>query len=80
MRTSEVTALAIASLSNGHLNDVLAFGETNTDKVWTVASLTKPVFAYGVMLLAEKGLIELDRPLQTYLPSPYLDTQNFCPT
>ncbi|MBW4438941.1 MAG: beta-lactamase family protein [Pleurocapsa minor GSE-CHR-MK-17-07R] len=79
MRTSEVTALAIASLSNGHLNDVHVFGETNTDTVWTVASLTKPVFAYGVMLLVQKGLIELDRPLQTYLPSPYLDDPVFLP-
>lgn len=34
------------------------------------ASMTKPPFAFLVMRLAEKGILELDTPLYTYLPHP----------
>ena len=36
--------------------------------VWPVASLSKPVFAYGVLLLAQAGLLELDESLTPWLP------------
>lgn len=37
------------------------------------ASLSKPVFAVLVMQLVEKGILDLDRPLQEYLPKPIYD-------
>ncbi len=79
MQVSEVTDLATAWLSDGHLNATYTFGEMTAETIWTVASLTKPVFAYGMMLLVEKGMLDLDRPLQTYLPRPYLDDTVFLP-
>ena len=34
------------------------------------ASLAKPLFAYTVMQLVQEGVIDLDKPLYTYLPKP----------
>jgi CubicO group peptidase (beta-lactamase class C family) len=39
------------------------------------ASLSKPVFAYAVLKLAQQGRIQLDEPLATYLPQGYLHVQ-----
>lgn len=36
--------------------------------LFQAASITKPVFAFAVMRYAERGLIDLDKPLYTYLP------------
>jgi CubicO group peptidase (beta-lactamase class C family) len=43
------------------------------DTIFEAASLSKPVFAYGVLKLYERGILELDRPLVDYLPAPYSD-------
>lgn len=37
------------------------------------ASLSKSVFAVMVMQLVEKGILDLDKPLQEYLPKPIYD-------
>ena len=37
------------------------------------ASLSKAVFAVFVMQLVEKGILDLDKPLQNYLPKPIYD-------
>jgi CubicO group peptidase (beta-lactamase class C family) len=42
------------------------------DTVFGVASLSKPVFAYGVMLLVQDGVLDLDQPLETYWPEPWV--------
>jgi CubicO group peptidase (beta-lactamase class C family) len=40
----------------------------NTDSIFRIASMTKPVTAVAVMLLVERGKIRLDDPLHEYLP------------
>ena len=47
-------------------------GAVERDTIFAAASLTKPVFALGVMALVDDGDLEMDRPLGEYLPEPYL--------
>jgi CubicO group peptidase (beta-lactamase class C family) len=47
-------------------------GPVHDNTVFAAASLTKPVFACGVMALVGGGLLELDRPLSEYMTQPYL--------
>ena len=42
------------------------------DTIFEAASLSKPVFGYLVMLLVQEKKLELDRPLDSYLGSPYV--------
>ncbi|GAA2755098.1 serine hydrolase domain-containing protein [Actinopolymorpha rutila] len=54
------------------VTDLSAPSPVGTDTVFECASLTKPVVAYGVLLLVQEGRLDLDRPLDSYLPAPYL--------
>jgi CubicO group peptidase (beta-lactamase class C family) len=47
-------------------------GSIDDDTVFAAASLSKPVFASGVMSLVDAGALELDRPLTDYIAEPYL--------
>ncbi|WP_207515163.1 serine hydrolase [Longitalea luteola] len=42
--------------------------KVNDNTLFEAASITKPVFAYAVERLAERGVINLDKPLYEYLP------------
>ena len=46
------------------------------DSVFQAASLSKPVFAYAVLKLAQEGSLSLDTPLVSYLPQGYFHIQN----
>lgn len=43
--------------------------------LFEAASMSKPLFGYAVLKLAERGKLDLDRPLVEYLDKPYLDDQ-----
>ncbi|MEO8453833.1 MAG: serine hydrolase domain-containing protein [Sphingomicrobium sp.] len=77
MATSGAKGLAIAVIENGRPIYVKSFGirnpagdPLNTDTIMYGASLTKAVFAYTFMQLVDEGVIELDTPIERYLPKP----------
>jgi CubicO group peptidase (beta-lactamase class C family) len=80
MKKGRVPGLAIAVVRDGKPAWVHGFGtkEAKTDQpvtgetVFEAASLSKPLFAYGVLKLVEQGKLNLDVPLTTYLPKPYI--------
>ena len=42
------------------------------NSVFEACSMSKPLFAYAALKLVEEGRLNLDRPLDAYLPAPYL--------
>ena len=45
----------------------------DTETIFEAASMSKPVFAYVVLKLCEKKVLDLDTPLVTYGAPPFLD-------
>jgi CubicO group peptidase (beta-lactamase class C family) len=81
MKKDGVPGLSMAVIRGGKTTWVHGFGtkEAKTDQpvtgdtVFEAASLSKPVFAYGVLKLVEQGKLGLDVPLTTYLPKPFVE-------
>jgi CubicO group peptidase (beta-lactamase class C family) len=44
--------------------------KVDSNTLFEAASVTKPVFSFVVQRLAERGIIDLDKPLYLYLPYP----------
>jgi CubicO group peptidase (beta-lactamase class C family) len=80
MKKSNVPGVSVALIRHGKTIWVHGFGvkEAGTtqpvtgETVFEAASLSKPVFAYGVLKLVDQGKLGLDVPLTTYLPKPYI--------
>ncbi len=81
MRKGMVPGLEVGLIERGETFWVGAFGVTNhatgqavtKDTVFEAASLSKTVFAYGVLKLVDQGRLDLDAPLTNYLPKPYIE-------
>jgi CubicO group peptidase (beta-lactamase class C family) len=54
------------------VNETKKGAPVTEDTIFEAASLSKPVFAYGVLKLVEQRKLGLDVPLTTYLPKPYI--------
>jgi CubicO group peptidase (beta-lactamase class C family) len=78
MRAAEVPGAGIAIFNHGEVACSRAYGFRDTakklplteDSVMAAASFTKVAFAYLVMLLVDDGALDLNKPVQTYLPKP----------
>jgi CubicO group peptidase (beta-lactamase class C family) len=81
IKTVEIPGASMAVIRDGKVDwvgaaGVIAPGSTipvRTDTVFRAASLTKPVFAYIVFRLVDRGVIDLDAPLATYIPYPRVE-------
>jgi CubicO group peptidase (beta-lactamase class C family) len=75
---NRVAAMSVAVLHEGRIAYRRTIGVADTRQgtpadertVFRAASLTKPVFAYLVMKLADEGLLDLDTPIHRYLEKP----------
>jgi CubicO group peptidase (beta-lactamase class C family) len=73
-----VPAVAVGLVDSSGATQIVAVGDlgdgrgvVEADSVFAAASLSKPVFACGVVSLVDEGLLDLDRPLGEYLTEPY---------
>ncbi|GFE80662.1 hypothetical protein GCM10011487_26620 [Steroidobacter agaridevorans] len=80
MRLASLPGLSMAVIKRGNLVWTQVHGVVNagtgaavrTDTLFEAASMSKPVFAYGMLQLVERGKLELDRPLVDYYRPSYL--------
>ncbi|MEO0688363.1 MAG: serine hydrolase domain-containing protein, partial [Cyanobacteria bacterium J06649_11] len=81
MDSLEIPGLSIAIVNDAKIVYSKNIGYANIDtkkeltenSIFEAASLSKPVFAYMVMKLSERGGIVLTRPLHYYLPDPLME-------
>lgn len=81
MKEGEVAGLSVAIVRNGEVFWHRGFGVKNAETnepvsdatVFEAASLSKTVFAYAVLKMVENGKLDLDVPLNKYLPAPYIE-------
>ena len=81
MDTAKVTGMTVSVFNHNVPVYTRAFGyadlgkgqKMDTSTVFWSCSLSKAVFAYCVMRLVEKNIIDLDTPLVHYLPKPLPD-------
>ncbi|HJS74537.1 MAG TPA: serine hydrolase domain-containing protein, partial [Vicinamibacteria bacterium] len=75
LQASAVPGLSLAIVREGEIAilrgyGIAADGSPATPRtIFEAASLSKPVFAYGVLLLAREGKLDLDAPLTRYVES-----------
>lgn len=84
MKNALIPGLSIAVIRDGEIFWSKAFGVKNMDNeapvtdstIFEAASLSKPLYAYAVMKLVKKGVIDLDKPLIEYVDQSYIE-KNF---
>ena len=82
MKKENVPGLSIVIIENAKVESHTKYGFKNSETddliddntVFEAASLSKPVFAYGILQMVEEGLLSLDTPLIEYLSYP--DVEN----
>ncbi len=81
MAGARLPGLQIAVINDGKVVYTKGFGVRSTETlepvthrtVFAALSFSKTIFAYLVMQFADEGLLDLDRPLVSYLPKPLPD-------
>lgn len=85
MAEQDVVGMALAVIDEGRIVHVGAYGWRNREKqlplttqtVMYGASLTKAAFGYMILQLVDEGRIDLDAPIERYLPKPLTDYEDY---
>ena len=80
MQNALIPGISIAMIRDGELFWHKSFGVTHkytkkpvtNETIFGAASLTKPLFAYVVLKMVERGEIDLDKPLTQYTDKPLI--------
>ncbi|HEY5235565.1 MAG TPA: serine hydrolase domain-containing protein [Rhabdochlamydiaceae bacterium] len=75
MREKKVPGLSLVIIENAEIAVHMELGLKNSQKkdlidentIFEAASLSKPVFTYGILKLVENGTLDLDKPLAEYM-------------
>ncbi len=78
MEKLDMPGLSIAIINDAEVAYYNVFGVTNMETkekvtkktIFEGASLSKPIFAWFALKMADKGFLDLDKPLYEYLPHP----------
>src|SRR5215472_17519246 len=81
MKGANVPGVSLALIRDGKtfwsqgfgVRDAKSGQPVTEDTIFEAASLSKPVFAYGVLKLVDQGKLDLDKPLSKYLSPPYIE-------
>jgi CubicO group peptidase (beta-lactamase class C family) len=81
LKEGTVPGLSIAMIRSGKTYWIHSFGVRDTktgqpvinETIFEAASLSKPVFTYGVLKLVDAGKLDLDAPLSRYLSKAYIE-------
>jgi CubicO group peptidase (beta-lactamase class C family) len=80
LELAEVPGLALGGVHDGQIwtqgfgrASLSPLAVVSSDTVFEAVSLGKPVCAYAALQLVDAGLLDLDRPVYDYVPSPEAD-------
>ena len=81
MNQALIPGLSIAVIQEGEIFWDQAFGvksmetgdSVTAETIFEAASLSKPVFAYAVLRMVERGELELDKPLLEYVSDQFIE-------
>ncbi len=82
MDSMKIPGLSMAVINDNEIVYHKVFGVQNLEtkqeltkqNIFEGASLSKPIFAFFAMKMVEQGILDLDKPLNDYLPHPAIDS------
>ncbi|MEI6613991.1 MAG: serine hydrolase [Chrysiogenales bacterium] len=85
MKEFKVPGVSISVIKNSELawsesfgvSDAVVQTNVNNKTIFEACSMSKPVFAYLVLKLVEKGKLDLDKPLGDYLDEPFVSDGDY---
>ncbi len=87
LRQMSLPGIAVAVITERRVQAIRTWGVANRERDeplnehhrFRLASISKPVTAWGVMALVERGLLDLDAPVEDYLTRWHLPGNSFDP-